>query len=219
MHRVDDDAGEACRIDHALVEIEVPAAVLLGEQTALQAIGEPRHGAVQRLQLLVEKGAQAVELVGIAELLGVDDLVIGAGEHLVAEGLGVIEHREVGAPRLGAARAFGRVGIAVETIGAAVLPVVGSFVADRILIDFAVGGELGALLPFGVLVIEIGGGLRLSLPAFLPFFAALVELVGKVEGGQEVARQPAEGLLVEHQFRHAVEHRSARGPRSRDATD
>ncbi len=43
-------------------------------------------------ELLVEKGAQAVELVGVAQLIGIDDLVIGAGENLVPEGLRVIEH-------------------------------------------------------------------------------------------------------------------------------
>src|SRR6188474_483900 len=100
MHRVDDNARKPRSIDHAFVEIEVPAAVLLRQQPALQPVGEPRHGAVQRLQLLVEEGAQALELVGVAKLLGTDDLVIGAGEYLVAEGLWVLENREVGAPRL-----------------------------------------------------------------------------------------------------------------------
>ena len=48
MHRIDDDAGKPRRVDHAFVEVEVPAAVLLREQPALKPVGEPRHGAVQR---------------------------------------------------------------------------------------------------------------------------------------------------------------------------
>ena len=106
------------------VEVEVPAAVLLREQAPLQAVGEPRHGAMQRLELLVEKGAQALELVSVAELLGADDLVIGAGEHLVAEGLRVIEHREVGTPGLGPPLRVGHVRLAVETVGRAFLALV-----------------------------------------------------------------------------------------------
>ena len=119
MHRVHDHAGQPRSIDQALIEVEVPAAVLLREQSALQTVGEPRHGAVQRLQLLVEERAQALELVRVAELFGADDLVIGAGEDLVAEGLWVIEDREIGAPGLRPADALRRLGFAIETIGRA----------------------------------------------------------------------------------------------------
>ena len=164
MHRVDDHAGEAGGVDLALVEIEVPAAVLLREQLPLQAVGEPRHGAVKRLQLLVEKGAQTVELVGVAQILGADDLVIGLGENLVAEGLGVIEHRQVGAPRLGPARAFGRIDVAVEAVGAALLAILGALLARSVVVALRLGGELGALASLGILVLGVGrGGLGLVL--------------------------------------------------------
>ncbi len=129
MHGVDDDAGEPRGVDHAFLKVEVPAAVLLGEKPPLKPVGEPRHGAVQGLQLLVEKGAQAVELVGVAQLLGVDDLVIGAGEDLVAEGLGILEHREIGAPGLRPARQLRGIGIAVEPLGRAIVPIVEGVVA------------------------------------------------------------------------------------------
>ena len=75
MHRVDDDAGEPRGIEHALLEVEFPAAVLLGHQPALQPVGEARDHALQRRQLLVEIGAQPVELLGVAEFLGADDFV------------------------------------------------------------------------------------------------------------------------------------------------
>src|SRR5262245_3842588 len=110
VHRIDDDAGKPRRIDHALVEIEVPAAILLGEKPALKPVGESGDGAMKRDELLVEKSAQAIELVRLAQLLGIDDLVVGAGEHLVAEGLGVIENREIWPPRLRPARLLGLVG-------------------------------------------------------------------------------------------------------------
>ena len=77
---------------------------------------------MQGVKLLVEKGAQALELVRVAQLLGVHGLIIGAGEHLVAEGLGVIEHRKIGAPWLRAARQLGSVG-PVEEVGQAVIAV------------------------------------------------------------------------------------------------
>ena len=66
VHRIDDHAGEPRGIERAFLEIEIPAAILLREQSPLEPVGEPRHRAVQRQELLVEKGAQAVELVGVA---------------------------------------------------------------------------------------------------------------------------------------------------------
>src|SRR6478609_10930424 len=114
LHWVDDDADEPRGVDLPLVEVEIPAAVLLCEEAALKTIGEPRHGAVQGYELLVEEGAQAVELVDVAQLLGVDYFVEGAGEHLVAEGLGIFEYGEVRPPRLGAAWQLGGVGLAIE---------------------------------------------------------------------------------------------------------
>ena len=50
-------------------------AVLLRQQAALQAVGEAPDDALEMGELLVEIGAQARQLVGIAEILGVDDLV------------------------------------------------------------------------------------------------------------------------------------------------
>src|SRR5215469_9293110 len=41
MHRIDDDAREPRRIEQAFLEIELPRAVLLCHQAALQPVGEP----------------------------------------------------------------------------------------------------------------------------------------------------------------------------------
>src|SRR6185436_11900986 len=157
-----------------------------------------RHGAVQRLQLLVEEGAQALELVGVAKLLGADDLVIGAGEYFVAEGLGVLENREVGAPRLRTAHSLWHVRLAVEAIGSALIALVERLVGHGVLIGFGIRGQFGALAALGVLVLGVGGGrLRLAILTLAALVASLVELVGEVQGGEKIAREPAKGILVE----------------------
>ena len=75
LERVDDDARQPRRIEHALLEVELPGAVLLRQQPALQPVGEPADDALQMRELLVEIGAQPRQLVGVAQILGVDDLV------------------------------------------------------------------------------------------------------------------------------------------------
>ena len=75
MHRVGDDARQPRRIEDALLEIEIPGAVLLRHQPALQPVGEAGDDALQVRELLVEIGAQPLQLLRIAEILGVDDLV------------------------------------------------------------------------------------------------------------------------------------------------
>src|ERR1700732_3188696 len=46
--------------EQSLLESEFPRTVLLGHQAALQAVGEPRHHALQVGKLLVEITAQAI---------------------------------------------------------------------------------------------------------------------------------------------------------------
>ena len=75
MHGVGDDAGEPRGIKRALVEVELPRAVLLCHQAALQAVGELADHALQVAELLVEVIAQAAEFLGVAQLVGIDDLV------------------------------------------------------------------------------------------------------------------------------------------------
>ena len=75
MHRVDDDARQPRRIELAFFEVELPGAVLLRHQAALQAVGEARHHALQMRELLVEIAAQAIQLFRLAQVLGRDGLV------------------------------------------------------------------------------------------------------------------------------------------------
>ena len=79
VQRIDDDAGEPRRVERALLEVEVPGAVLLRHQLALQPVGEPRHRALQVAQLLVEEGPQPLQLVGRGQALGGDLLVVRRG--------------------------------------------------------------------------------------------------------------------------------------------
>ena len=57
------------------LEIELPGAVLLRQQAPLQPVREPADDALKVRQLLVEIGAQPRQFVGIAQFLGMDDLV------------------------------------------------------------------------------------------------------------------------------------------------
>ena len=70
MHRVDDHPRQPRGVDQAFLEVEVPGAVLLRHQPPLQAVGEPPDGALEMGELLVEIGAQPVELGDVAEVLG-----------------------------------------------------------------------------------------------------------------------------------------------------
>ena len=102
--RIGDDARQAGRIQHAFLQIEHPAAVLLRQQAALQLVGEAGDHAGQLGQLLVQQGAQAVQLDRVAQLLGGDDLVKGGGE-------GAIDGGVIAAFALGAAGAHALFGV------------------------------------------------------------------------------------------------------------
>ena len=78
------------------------------------------------------------------------------------------------------------------------IALVARFVGRGVLIGFGVGSEFGALAALCVLALGVGGGrLRLAILTLAALVAALVELVGEVQGGKEIARQPAKGILVE----------------------
>ena len=62
-------------VEDALFEVELPGAGLLRQEPALQPVGEPGDDALQMRQLLVEQVAQPAQLVGIAQFVGLDDLV------------------------------------------------------------------------------------------------------------------------------------------------
>ena len=97
MARADDHAGEPRGIEQAFFLVEVPAAVLLRHQPALEPVGEPGDDALQARELAVEIGAQPVELVVVAQLGRLDHLVELVGAGLVVEAVGQVGPRAVGA--------------------------------------------------------------------------------------------------------------------------
>ena len=79
------------------------ARFLLRHQPALQAVGEPRDDALQMRKLLVEIGAQALQLIVVAEVFG--------GDHLIEfrrKGVVFRPARLVGATRIRPRRFAGR---------------------------------------------------------------------------------------------------------------
>ena len=213
VHRIGDDAGQPRRVERALLEVEVPGAVLLRHQLALQPVGEPRHRALQVAQLLVEEGAQPLQLVGRGQVLGADLLVVVAAEDLVAEGLRVIEHVEVGPPRLARVGHLLAVGIGVELVGIGVLGGLGGL-ALLALAALVLAGLVLAVLAFRVVlgVLLAAFGVLLVVLAFLAL--ALGQLLGKIERLEQIAQLPAERLLVLRQLVHAWTACALRAPRS-----
>ena len=64
MHRVNDDAGEAASVERAFLQVEVPGAILLSKQLALELVCQTRNGGRQIAQFLVEEAAQTLQLIG-----------------------------------------------------------------------------------------------------------------------------------------------------------
>ncbi len=81
-------------------EVELPGPRLLRQEPALQPIGEARDDALQVRQLLVQQMPQAAEFVGVAQRLGVDNLVGGRAERAVDRGVvGPAARHHPGPPR------------------------------------------------------------------------------------------------------------------------
>lgn len=76
MGGVRDHPRETGGVEVAFFEIEFPGPDLLGEQPALEPVRELADDALQVRELLVEVRAQPVQLVRLAELRRVDDLVV-----------------------------------------------------------------------------------------------------------------------------------------------
>ena len=97
MIGADDDALEPPGVEPALLEIEGPVAHLPGQQAPLQAGGQAADELGQTRQLVVQAGAQAVQLGRVAERLRVHGLVEGGGVGTVGRALsprrGAVAHR------------------------------------------------------------------------------------------------------------------------------
>ena len=196
VHGVDHHAGEARRIEDALLEVEIPGAVLLRHQLALQLVGEPADRALQVAQFLVEERPQPLQLVGRREVLGRDLFVVIAAEDLVSERFGVIEHAGVGPPGLARVGHLVAVGIGIELIGVGILRGIDglAFLAFAALVlARLILGVLAFLLVLGLLL----AAFRLLLLLVALLALAFGQLLREIERLEHVAQHAAErGLVV-----------------------
>ncbi len=86
MGGIDDHPRQPRRIEHPFFLVEVPASRLPREQPPLEPVGEPGDDVLQPRHLLVEIGAEPPQLLLVAQLAGLDDLVEAGGEGLVVGG-------------------------------------------------------------------------------------------------------------------------------------
>ncbi len=189
-------ARQPRRIEDAFFEIELPGAVLLRHQAALQPVRQPRDDALQMRELLVEVAAQPLQLVMVAEVFGGDHLV-----ELRREGMIFRPARLVLAVRIGPRRLARRFVVAelavVERVAGGGLRAFhrafGHVVRARL-------GLVGAHLLRGV---GIGRALRAGLIAVavrivlvVVFVGFRVALVAEIERGEQVVDHVAEFGLV-----------------------
>jgi hypothetical protein len=101
MERIDYDAGESCRIEQSLLKVELPGAILLRHQPALQTVREPRDHALQVRELLVQVAAQPFELLWFAQVLGRNGLVVFCDKAAIVRPARLVLAMSARAPRLG----------------------------------------------------------------------------------------------------------------------
>src|SRR4051794_8596631 len=85
MGRVDDHPRQTRGIEQPLLLVELPASRLLRHQPTLKPVGKLGDGALEMDELLVEIGAKTAQLLLVAQLAGIDGLVILGGEDPVVE--------------------------------------------------------------------------------------------------------------------------------------
>ena len=167
MHGIGNDSGQSRGVQHAFVQIEVPAAILLSKKPALQLIGEARNRRRKRLQFLVEERSQSLEFFRTRQLIGADFFVKCARENLVAKRFWIIEDIGVRPPGRRGFFLIERVVVAVLLIGVSCIRHVFGFGY----ISFRVFVVAGLILPLAALVLGLLGVLR---AAFLNVFVFLV---------------------------------------------
>src|SRR5690606_28935828 len=184
-------------VEHSLFEVELPGAVLLREQPALQPVGEAGDDALQMLQLLVEIGAQPRQFLRVAQFLGADHFVEARGEGAIVGAARRVPAHVARAPGLGGVVAAGGVGILRAVGGRRVVGISG-------LLGCVVGGELGIFGRGAVLgVFAFGGVLLVRLIGVLVVVLVPVVLlaVGElllahVERGEQFMHRLGETALV-----------------------
>ena len=191
MHRVGDDAGEAGAVEHSFLKVEIPRAVLLGQKLALQAVGQPGDNARKPRQLLVEIGAQAVQFLFLAQILGTHYLVKLGSVDLVNRRLGIAP---VGVNREGlllAGAAFFVV-LAEMVIGAQIAGLVG---VTGVVAGLGIGKFFRLVVGAVGVLRGVVGGLGVLIAVVL-VLALAVQVFAHVQSFQHVANQVAILRLV-----------------------
>ncbi|GBD42093.1 hypothetical protein HRbin39_01480 [bacterium HR39] len=196
---IDDHPGEPRSVEDALLEVELPAALLLGQEQPLQPVGHAADHALVAREVGVELGAQARELARPAQLLGHHLRVELGGEDAVCQRLAARRDvaRPVGGrfvlPLLATGQALARLrGLGFGRFLCSGLLFAALLLAPRLLLRLLAGIGLlrPAHLPRGRLLALIG----LLLGRVLR--RRFVQLVGEPQPHQQLAHPPGEGLLA-----------------------
>ena len=205
MGGIDHHPGEAGGVEHALLLVEVPAARLLRQQSALEPVGEPRDDVLQAAQLLIEIGAEPAELLLVAQFGRLDGFVEAGREDLV-----IAVRRE-----FPIAPAGGGKGAVVDIFVGGALGLVHFHLVRAAFIGRAVLGLLAAHLHVaagGVGIVALLGRLFAAPLLALGLVAAFLRLIlievlrgRQIEVHEQLARQLGEGRLVIERERQRIE--------------
>ncbi len=200
----DDHAGQARRIEHAFLHVEIPTAVLLRHQPPLQSVGEPRHHALQPCQLAIEIGAQPVEFLRIAQIGRGDFLIETGGEGLVIDAGGDVSvravgtHRRFGAITILSRFAFGHIAIGLGLRGFVAIALALGHVARHF------GGLRIALALIFVFALVVVGAVIIVSVVGIALVGGVARL-GQIEFAQHIERELLERLLIGEFFRQRAE--------------
>ena len=197
MLGIDDDPREPRGIEQPFLLVEVPAARLLRHQPPLQPVGELGDGALEMDELLVEIGAKPAELLLVAQLRRLDDLVILGGEDPVVELGRQIGERPVRPDRQQAVLAIlaERVRFGHVLLGPFALRFLAAFVLLAADLGLAAAGAfVGLVLAF--LVAALGLVAVFLLVARVGLRVTLGLALDQLEVAQQLADQGRERRLV-----------------------
>ena len=190
-----DHAGQPRGIQQAFFLIEIPAAVLLRHQAALQAMGQLGDGALQIGELLIEELTQAGELFLIGQIGGLHDLVEPVGPDVIAKIGRLVPVRAIGAYGLHALIAH----IAFHHLAIVVHLAVGLLFAVPFGIVVGLGAHFGlaavALLLVLVLLLVFGQVVFILVAAILALIGFDVAL-SQIEMFQHGLGERGKGALI-----------------------
>ena len=163
----------------------------------MQAVGQPRHDALQMRELLVEIAAQPLQLVVVAEILGVDDLVEFRREGVIFRTAVLVLPARIRPRRLARRLVVAEVAVVERVAGG------GLRAFHRALRHFVGGGLrlVGAHLLRGVAIGRaLGAGLVVLAVAVVVLVLVIVGIgvavVAKLQRRQQIMHRVAEFRLV-----------------------